>query len=1427
MTDHYELPFWNKTLDRITMKRLIGKLVVCFGIASTTNILDQVKALGFQQATKASISLGIDDLSAVPTRNWLVQDAEKQGYISKGHHRCGSLHAIEKLRQSIETWYATSESLKREMNPSFKMIDPANPVHMMSFSGARGTVSQVHQLLGMRGLMSDPRGQVIDLPIRRNLREGLSLTEYIISCYGARKGVVDTAVRTSDAGYLTRRLVEVVQHIAVRKKDCETTKAMAFLTSRSVEKRRISMGTMPFRILVGRVLAVHVYWDTRCVATRNQDISYELASHLIGSSQPIYIRSPLTCNSIYWICQLCYGWSLAHYDLVEIGEAVGIIAGQSIGEPGTQLTLRTFHTGGVFTGDIAEYVRIPFNGLVKFDEKLLHPTRTRHGHPAWLCRDDLPFFIGNSRGRHDSIIPARSLLMIRTGQYVESQQVIAEVRAKEFPPKECIWKPIYPNSGGEIHWSKFIRHVRDSICKSNRIVQEASHIWILAGSTPNLVGNAFLHKDQDRLSSEPFPLERRSNQSENIIETRVGTSRCVDLRKRIQGFGTELKYFSNWSKSPRSNYLLSNIRVERSEMEKLVFLLLERRKKYFGRLHFMSIEAQLNQLMDETRFLTTYKNPKYQTGTMGVRNPTTIIIKDLNLERLHLDDRTEKIRSCSYYRLVRISDLFLSYKEVYLTHKSPLSILIKNRATLEENARKLSNVILETDGFCNMEKIAIMKRIPSGYIYNPERQTNSPIHAGNDLLLVPGDKIIISDGIKIKDWVPSQTFSFSREREKSVPTISVGFYGVSSDSLTQLPSRLDKPKTQRRAKAEILLFICFKICKTNKRINVLNHRMIQLVEIRLLSEWHKYQHENFLGKRNYLSLFSVKLGNLLTTFLQVNPLVSPPRRRGINQVSQALVPLNKYLFDQVDLSNNCHESVVNYQNIIHLTLLEPTPSILILLPSDLFCPNLLVYSSSNNCDGEVMDYLNESDTSRDSFSHITESEINISRSPVCKSIWKDYVNSHVQNRLFQKRRASSNFSEEKADRLGLIGTSCPIFNSSISCYFAFSDRYLLKKGFLFYHATRELGCGKSHLIDENKLLLRGLINSFNNKNKNVSQNPISPFIPAKLISQKIMLINLGLLSGENRCLYKGRSCLQSGQVIAIQQNHVVIRTAKVILATRGANPHKISGDIIEEGDPLITLPYDRLKSGDITQGLPKIEQLLESRPTASISSGIGDLFDRWCQSSTKLIGNPWSQLLSAGRSMEHCQLVLIDQIQKVYESQGVEICDKHLEIIVCQLTSRVIASEDGIIDVFLPGEFVELSQAERMNRVIKKSICYEPTLLGMTKASLSTTSFLAEASFQETTRVLAKAALRGRIDWLKGLKENVILGDTIPVGTGSLEVACHLKVNKKKESHLLTKVTNKWKKGNGSSLSSYHKSQDFTPRLIIYKHLSQFSHIEI
>jgi DNA-directed RNA polymerase subunit beta' len=530
------LPFYNKVMDKTAIKKLISRLIDHFGMTYTSHILDQLKTSGFQQATDTAISLGIDDLLTAPSKGWLVQDAEQQGYVSEKQNHYGNVHAVEKLRQSIEIWYATSEYLRKEMNPNFSMTDPLNPVHVMSFSGARGSTSQVHQLVGMRGLMSDPQGQIIDLPIRRNLREGLSLTEYIISCYGARKGVVDTAVRTADAGYLTRRLVEVVQHIVVRRTDCGTIQGIFVSPIRGRERDRNEI-VVRTQILIGRVLADDVYINRRCIATRNQDIGVGLANQLINlRTQPIYIRTPFTCKSISRICQLCYGRSTTHSHLIELGEAVGIIAGQSIGEPGTQLTLRTFHTGGVFTGDIAEHIRAPFNGKIEFNENLVYPTRTRNGHPAYLCHNNLSITIDGQDQVQNLTIPPQSLLLVQNDQYVESEQLIAEVRARTSSFKEKVRKNIYSDLEGEMHWSTNVCHAPEYVQGNVHPILRTGYLWILSGGIygSRVVPFPF-HKYQDQVYVQPFVAKHQSLSDSYVdqVEHRSGDSNCYEKEEQI------------------------------------------------------------------------------------------------------------------------------------------------------------------------------------------------------------------------------------------------------------------------------------------------------------------------------------------------------------------------------------------------------------------------------------------------------------------------------------------------------------------------------------------------------------------------------------------------------------------------------------------------------------------------------------------------------------------------------------------------------------------------------------------------------------------------------------------------------------------------------------------------------------------------------
>lgn len=297
-------------------------------------------------------------------------------------------------------------------------------------------------------------------------------------------------------------------------------------------------------------------------------------------------------------------------------------------------------------------------------------------------------------------------------------------------------------------------------------------------------------------------------------------------------------------------------------------------------------------------------------------------------------------------------------------------------------------------------------------------------------------------------------------------------------------------------------------------------------------------------------------------------------------------------------------------------------------------------------------------------------------------------------------------------------------------------------------------------------------------------------------------IDLGQFVCENVCITKKGTHLKSGQVLIVQFDSVVIRSAKPYLATPGATLHGHYGEIIYEGDTLVTFIYEKSRSGDITQGLPKVEQVLEVRSIDSISINLEKRIDSWNERITRILGSPWGFLIGAELTIAQSRISLVNKIQKVYRSQGVQIHNRHIEIIVRQITSKVLVSEDGMSNVFLPGELIGLFRAERTGRALEEAICYRATLLGITRASLNTQSFISEASFQETARVLAKAALRGRIDWLKGLKENVVLGGMIPVGTGFKGFVHHS--SQHKDIPLKTKKQNLFE-GEMGDILFYHR----------------------
>nr|QWW92929.1 RNA polymerase beta'' subunit [Delavayella serrata] len=1341
MTEPVDLIFYNKVMDRIGIKQLISRLISHFGIAYTTHILDQLKTLGFQHATLGAISLGIDDLLTAPSKSWLIEDAEQYTTLSEKQYSYGNLHAVEKLRQLIETWYATSEYLKQEMNPNFRMTDPSNPVHMMSFSGARGSVSQVHQLVGMRGLMSDPQGQIIDLPIRSNFREGLSLTEYIISCYGARKGVVDTAVRTSDAGYLTRRLVEVVQRIVVRKRDCGSIYGI-FINNFPVKKNFFQQK------LIGRVLSENIYINNRCFATRNQDIGASLANKLPNlETETIYVRSPLTCKSILWICQLCYGWSPTNGNLIEIGEAVGIIAGQSIGEPGTQLTLRTFHTGGVFTGDIAEHVRTPFNGIIKFNQKFIYPTRTRHGHPAWICQTTLFLSIRSKNKIHNITIPPKSLLLVQNNQYVESKQVIAEIRAKILPSKERVQKYIYSNLEGEMYWSTKVGHASEYIHSNIHPILETSHIWILSGKSFNKKEklSVLFYENQDKIDSKIviakeketfYYLENKNQINICILNTWIFRKNKIFVKSRLTD-----TIFNTLNNLINSNIVLSGYNIVKREKN---FFLLQKYTTSF------ILKVKKNGTLRNNDVLAITEPPKYRLEKPGIIKYGTIKIDLINKNNFQ-EVKTKFFQP--KYTILKGGSFFHILEKTYLSTKNLSSLLVKNNEFIRAGTLITSDIVSDISGLIKIRKElnnSYQVKILPGDIYYPNKKCE--ILKQISILIPPGKKIFSE--FQCNNWlylqwvIPFKQKPFALVRPATKYDI---FDGSSKKNLLNLLQRNPNLKIKS---------VSYLFYEDGQQINLLNKKYSQLLQTCLIVHW---KDKYFLGKV-HISFLKIKTKKNFRNFIQIS-LINSFVRFGDRPEKTFSIPYivkKNYYNDFVSLSKN--RLLINKQQGITRISSNETFGIkafILLSPVNL----VSVSKKAQPIKFHINKYVNQYIFNK--FFDFYEYQKDFSYSKGIREI-----------NVKKKKLIENSFGILSSDKLGLIGNFQNILNYFDCFYWAIENKMLLNNSPIAQNYTNiYINPPKWYFVDEyNKIhkLIFGI-----NINKKLFKLSLPFFY---LLEEKIQKFNLGKFLFDNFSISKESKNYPSGQIIGIRKDFLVIRLAKPYLATRGAIIHNNYGEFIKEGDTLITLIYERLKSGDIIQGLPKVEQLLEARPINLVSINLENSFEDWSSDMKKFIGNIWGFFLSTKIGVEQAQVILVEQIQKVYQSQGVHISNKHIEIIVRQMTSKVTTLENGLTNIFLPGELIESSKARRMNRILEESIAYEPILLGITKASLNTESFISEASFQETTRVLAKAALKGRIDWLKGLKENVILGGIVPAGTGSREVVSQMIFEEKREA---------------------------------------------
>lgn len=1225
-SDRKPVAFYNGVIDKKQLRKMISSSFINHGTARTAQVADQLKDLGFKYATRAGVSISIDDLKVPAEKRNMLEAAEEEIRTTEARYSRGEITEVERFQKVIDTWSITSDELKNEVVKNFKENNPLNSVYMMAFSGARGNISQVRQLVGMRGLMANPQGEIIDLPIKTNFREGLTVTEYIISSYGARKGLVDTALRTADSGYLTRRLVDVSQDVIVREHDCGTTRGVTVLPMKDGERVLIRLGDR----LLGRVLAEDLYHPQtgELIAHRNQDISADLAEIIDASGvESLFVRSPLTCEAARSVCRLCYGWSLAHAQMVDMGEAVGIIAAQSIGEPGTQLTMRTFHTGGVFTGEVARQERAKAAGSVQFGKKArTRNFRTRHGEDVFVAEANFDITIGTGGKKQVVRVAQGSTVFVSDGDNVEANQMIAEVpvggRGKRSTEKAT--KDVASDLAGEVRFQEIAaEEKKDRQGNTTRIAQRGGLIWVLSGEVYNLPPGAEpIVKNGDAVTTDSI-----------LAETRLTTEHGGIVRLPQAGDGNREVEIITASVS------LDSARVHAESSSGTEHYVLET-----GDGQQFNLTTTPGTKVLNGQVVAELQSDQYRTHTGG-------IIKYAGVEV------GKKGKSKLGYEVTQGGTLLWVPEEAHEVNKDISLLMVEDGQFVEAGTEVVKDIFCNSSGIVEVtQKNDILREIvvKPGDLHMVDDPTALKVTDG--AIANPGDTVL--KGVKVEEMRYVELVEMPEGH--AVLLRPVVEYDVPTEP--PVPSQNAKDGDGRSISLGVVQRIAYKDGERVKSVEGVDLMRTQLV-----------------------------------------------------------------------LSMEMESSQI-------MADIELTPD-----PKD---PNLLRLRLV-----------------------ILESLV------LRRDIAADAVQGSTRTRLLVQ-------DGERIDGGAVV-------------------------------ARTEILCKENGVIEgiqQGVEAVRRILIERENDRITVSTGGNPP------------LVKPGDLVVEGSKIAEGQVMEGSGQVLSVSDNEICFRIARPYRVSPGAVLQVDDGSLVQRGDNLVLLVFERAKTGDIIQGLPRIEELLEARKpkegcvlsarrgSVQVVYEEGDAIEikvveddgtvtdypltpgqsvivadgQKVEAAEPLTDGPSSphEILeiffknyreemetyeAAMASLQKVQSFLVNEVQSVYQSQGITISDKHIEVIVKQMTSKARV-EDGGDTTMLPGELVELRQIDQVNQAMAITggapADYTPMLLGITKASLNTDSFISAASFQETTRVLTEAAIQGKSDWLRGLKENVIIGRLIPAGTG-------------------------------------------------------------
>jgi len=509
-------PYLNEVVDSKKLKELIADIIRKYSKEEVEETLDRIKNLGFEHATLSGISWGMDDLIIPKEKEKLIEESEKQIEVIDSHYKKGLLSEEEKSSQKILVWQTVKSKIEKLLKET---LPKDGPVFSIVNSGARGSWAQPVQLSGMKGLVINPAGEIIELPVKSSFKEGFNVLEYFISTHGARKGTADTALRTSTAGYLTRRLIDVSHDVIISEEDCGDKKGITILKKDAEHLDQ----DLVFKI-VGRVCLENVMRGKKILVKKGEIIDWEIADLIDKAGiERIRVRSPLSCKSSKGVCQQCYGWDLGRNQLVKLGEAVGVVAAQAIGEPGTQLTLRTFHLGGVAgTGDITQ-------GLPRVEE--IFEARSPKGEALMTLSEGKVIKVDeeerivkvevepSSRASKkkqtlEYKIPGRTAILVSQGEVVKKNQPLCEgsldlkklnktggpEEAQRYIIQEV--QRIYVSQGVDIH-DKHIEVIIQKMFSRVKIKEEGDSLWARGEVVDKVKFQAMVHELKKKKKKVP------------------------------------------------------------------------------------------------------------------------------------------------------------------------------------------------------------------------------------------------------------------------------------------------------------------------------------------------------------------------------------------------------------------------------------------------------------------------------------------------------------------------------------------------------------------------------------------------------------------------------------------------------------------------------------------------------------------------------------------------------------------------------------------------------------------------------------------------------------------------------------------------------------------------------------------------------------